>query len=233
MLREPSRPAEFDRYASRYEALVAASIGASGEGPEYFAAYKLSALRRSALPAHARVLDYGCGIGHLTQLLAEEYHAVHAFDPSPACLARARERAPAATFHSSDEELPEAYFDAVVVACVLHHVAPTSRANLVCRLASRLKPGGRLFVYEHNPLNPLTRRAVAQCEFDEDAILLWPGELRQLMRRAGMREVRLDYIVFFPRALAWLRRFEAQLRAVPLGAQTLTVATRAPDRAFR
>jgi len=229
MLQEPSRSAEFDRYASRYEALHAASVGASGEGAEYFAAYKLRALRRFALPAHARVLDYGCGVGSLTQLLAAAYDEVHAFDPSPACLARARERASAATFHNSDDQVPRGYFDAVVLACVLHHVAPTGRADLVSRLASRLKPGGRLFVYEHNPLNPLTRRAVAQCEFDEDAILLWPGELKQLMRSAGMQEVRLDYIVFFPRALAWLRRFEARLRAVPLGAQTLTVATRAPE----
>jgi hypothetical protein len=86
-----------------------------------------------------------------------------------------------------------------------------------------LRPGGHVVVFEHNPLNPVTRRAVAACPFDDDAILLWPWQARSLLRRSGFDAVTLDYIVFFPKPLAFLRRLEPRLRGVALGAQQMLV----------
>jgi hypothetical protein len=63
------------------------------------------------------------------------------------------------------------------------------------------------------------------CAFDDDAVLLWPWQLRPLLRSAGFEVDRVDYIVFIPRALAKLRPLEPYLRHLALGAQTLTVAT--------
>jgi hypothetical protein len=94
---------------------------------------------------------------------------------------------------------------------------------VVSLVASKLAPGGRLFVFEHNPYNPLTRRAVRDCPFDDDAILLPPGEVRGLLQRAALAGVRQDFVLFFPRSLARLRPLEPWLRWCPLGAQTLTV----------
>ena len=37
-----------------------------------------------------------------------------------------------------------------------------------------LKNDGQLIIFEHNPLNPITRKIVKECEYDEDAILLTP-----------------------------------------------------------
>jgi hypothetical protein len=73
-------------------------------------------------------------------------------------------------------------------------------------------------------LNPLTQRAVSTCPFDDDAILLWPWQLRPLFRSAGFSVQRLDYIVFFPRLFAKLRPLEPYLRHIALGAQTMTIA---------
>jgi SAM-dependent methyltransferase len=131
----------------------------------------------------------------------------------------ARERAPGATFYSDREQLPERTYAIAILANVLHHVPPAERAELVTFVASRLRPGGALVLWEHNPMNPLTRKAVRDCPFDEDAILLWPSELRSLLATAGTHNVRRDWVVFFPAALSKLRFLERSLRLCPLGAQ--------------
>ena len=81
-------------------------------------------------------------------------------------------------------------------------------------------------VFEHNPLNPVTRKAVADCPFDEDAELLYPWTVTGLLRDAGLAEVALRYIVFFPRALAALRPLEPKLSRLPAGAQVMAVGVR-------
>ncbi len=212
----------FDRYAQDYEDLLAESVRASGEGPDYFAEYKCRVLVGAWRPrAGAPVLDYGCGTGLLTRHLAGTFigREVHGYDPSSESVSRARRRVQDAKFFSSEAELKKGSYGAVVVANVLHHVPVADRATVLSRIAALLEPGGSLFVFEHNPLNPLTRRAVANCRFDDDAILLGPLELPRLLRDAGFRDVKRDFIVFFPRALARLRGLEPTLARVPLGAQ--------------
>jgi SAM-dependent methyltransferase len=222
----PSAPeAKFDAYAENYLALHAKNITASGEEPSYFADYKVRCLERLLGGDFAEpVLDYGCGVGMLTERLSARWADVHGFDPSPDSVAQARGRAAQATFHHQRELLPAAYFGVVVLANVLHHVPPPERPALIQFVATRLRPGsGRLVVFEHNPLNPLTRRAVATCEFDDDAILLWPGELRRLLADNALTRVERRFIVFFPRFLAALRWSEPYLGWLPLGAQMMVV----------
>jgi SAM-dependent methyltransferase len=216
-------PATFDQYAGRYEDLHAASVTASGEAPEYFARYKLGCLERNGVRRGDPVLDFGCGIGGLTRLLTDQYAEVHGYDPSPASLARAEVSAPGAVFHADLATVPEGHFSVAVLSGVLHHVPPAERELLLASVRRTLAPGGRVFVFEHNPINPLTRRAVAACAFDDDAILLWPWEARRLLRGSGYDRVRLDYIVFFPKALGFLRHLEPKLRWLALGAQVMVV----------
>lgn len=224
----PGAPQKFDAYAGSYEALHAASIAGSGEPTEYFAEYKLACLKRLGAPTAEPILDFGAGTGNLTEQLVKEFRAVTAYDPSAESLAQAKRRAPAATTVGTEEGIPDGTFATAVLSGVLHHVPPPERPELVARVRRKLRPGGRLFVFEHNPLNPLTRRAVHLCPFDDDAVLLYPWQLRPLLSRAGYAVERVDYIVFFPRALSRLRPLEPYLRRVVVGAQTLTVA-RNPD----
>jgi SAM-dependent methyltransferase len=106
-----------------------------------------------------------------------------------------------------------------VAACVFHHIPPQDRLHWTRELNRVLKPGAQFFIYEHNPLNPLTRKVVRDCEFDEDAILLPLQESRELLLQAGFDDISHDYIVFFPRILGFLRPIERLLRSLPLGAQ--------------
>jgi SAM-dependent methyltransferase len=217
---------EFDAYAGSYEEDHRSSIAASGEDPAYFHDYKVACLARKGVSEDGPLLDFGCGIGNLTERFVTRYHDVHGFDPSAASLAIAKERAPAARFHDDASTLPQDHFATAVLSGVLHHVAPNRRFEVMRKVRSTLRPGGRVVIFEHNPLNPVTRRAVATCAFDDDAILLWPWEATTLLEQAGFADVELDYIVFFPRPLAFLRPLEPRLGRVMLGAQMMVVATK-------
>jgi len=218
--------AKFDDYARSYDALHNQNLAASGEPLEYFSAYKRACLERLGAPSGEPLLDYGCGIGNVTRALADGFREVHGLDPSAESLKVARERVPTATFHASIHGVPVNYFGSAVLSGVLHHVPRPERAGVLEDVRSKLRPGGRLYVFEHNPLNPVTRRTVATCPFDDDADLLWPWQARRLLAAAGFRDVRLQFIVFFPRPLAALRPLEPHLGWLPLGAQQLVIGTR-------
>jgi 2-polyprenyl-3-methyl-5-hydroxy-6-metoxy-1,4-benzoquinol methylase len=223
----PPTEAEFDSFASHYEELHASSIKITGETPEYFAAYKASYIARILPPGPCRILDYGCGIGMLSRhLLREVPHArVDGFDPSQESIARIDAILRAQGIFTSNSDLLSSNYDLIAIANVLHHVKPDDRQDLIDRVTLRLAPMGKLVIFEHNPANPLTRWAVAHCAFDGDAILLWPGETIKYLKRAGLTTAR-DYIVFFPRWLGSLRRFEPLLRSCPLGAQYAVIGAK-------
>lgn len=227
---EASAGQKFDAYSDEYQALHASSVAASGEGTEYFAEYKLRCLtERLGLRRGDRLLDFGCGIGNLTELLVRGFDAVHGFDPSEKSLEVCARRAPGAVLHGSEEAIPEGAFQTAILSGVLHHVPVGEREGLLRRVRRKLHPSGKVVVFEHNPLNPLTQRAVKMCPFDDDAVLLWPWEARRTLERSGFARARLDFIVFFPRALRRLRPIEPLLRGLPLGAQMMIVAERGGD----
>jgi SAM-dependent methyltransferase len=224
----PPQGQKFDAYARSYVDLHRESIRSSGEEPAYFHQYKRRCIERlDGVDFGEPILDYGCGVGTLAEQLVSCFSRVHGFDPSTESVAMARARVPRATFHPDVAEIPEGHFGLLVMSCVLHHVRPVEREGLLRVALTKLRPGGRLVVFEHNPLNPLTRKAVADCPFDDDAVLLWPREARRLLERSGYSRVRRDFIVFLPRALSRLRFIEPYLRAVPIGAQMMLVGVRA------
>ncbi|WP_250628519.1 class I SAM-dependent methyltransferase [Pinirhizobacter soli] len=218
---------EFDHYAGQYDDMHVASIAASGEEPAYFSAYKaqyMAAHARAGMPAPV-ILDFGCGIGNSLPHLHASFPAavLHGSDPSGESIRMAKARVGdiASVVESPDDALPYAdhTFDLALVACVLHHIRPYDRTRWMAELRRVMRPGGQLFIFEHNMLNPLTRKVVRDCPFDEDAVFLPRTELLGLMRDAGFAQVDSQYVVFFPRPLAALRPLEPLLGWLPLGAQ--------------
>ena len=90
-----------------------------------------------------------------------------------------------------------------------------------------LKPGGRLYVFEHNPRNPLVRHVIARTPIDENAILLDAREVQDGLLGSGRYELETDYLMFMPPGIAWLRFVDRALAWLPLGAQ-YAVAARKP-----
>ena len=223
---------EFDRYSSNYQELLDKSVRITGESGEYFAAYKARFVASRVAPRpDCRILDYGCGMGLVTGQLKKTLPRarVDGYDVSRESLERmdAGLRSQG-KFVTSTNELQENY-DVVMMANVLHHIEPEKRQPAIAEAAGLLAPGGKLVIFEHNPANPLTRRAVAACPFDEHAILLPPRETMSYLRQCGFEEITLDYIVFFPRVLSWLRPMEGALGRCPLGAQYAAWASRARE----
>ena len=217
---------EFDQYANDYEALVERSLAASGEGPAYFARRRAEFLtnqlsRLGVRPE--RVLDFGCGTGgavpHLLEVLRPA--GVVGVDPSAKSLEVARKRHGAAnvTFHLPSDSPPTGDIDVAYCNGVFHHIPPRQRAEAVDYVYRSLRPGGVFSFWEHNPFNPGTRYSMYRCPFDEDAVTLTAGQARRLLRAAGFRVLRTDYLFIFPRFLKALRGLEAVVTKLPLGGQ--------------
>ena len=102
---------------------------------------------------------------------------------------------------------------------MFHHIDHAEHVAKLREIRRVLADGGWLFVFEHNPWNPLTRRAVRDCPFDENAHLMTAGTLRQRALEAGFSSAKVRYRIFFPAPLARLRPLEKLLTWLPLGAQ--------------
>jgi 2-polyprenyl-3-methyl-5-hydroxy-6-metoxy-1,4-benzoquinol methylase len=220
---------KFDTYSQDYEALVATSTRLFGEEAAYFARAKAEFLARQVSTAFSgKILDYGCGIGLLSRALASRFGdaVVHGFDPSPGSFAAVPAELRARGCFSTDPSKLDRDYDVVVLANVMHHVPVRERSALIRSLRDRVAPCGCVVAFEHNPANPLTRSAVAHCPFDDDAVLLWPGELKQHFLVGGFSQVKRQYVTFFPRLLAGLRGFEPLLGWCPLGGQYAVIASK-------
>jgi 2-polyprenyl-3-methyl-5-hydroxy-6-metoxy-1,4-benzoquinol methylase len=225
-----SAMAEFDRFATNYKSVLDRSVAIAGESSEYFTEYKAAYIDRLlGRERDRKILDFGCGVAMLSSALAKlrAGDTIHGFDVSDESLeqveAGLRERG---VFTSSLDALHRDY-DLIVVSNVMHHLPPAERQATISDLASRLTRGGTLLVIEHNPFNPVTRWVVSHCDFDDDAILLWPKEVRRYFTEAGLKTARRDYVLFFPRFLSRLRGIEPALGWFPLGAQYALSATAA------
>lgn len=218
--------AKFDGYAKSYNDLHAESVKTIGEDPDYFAGYKIAYLREKE-PDGQAIFDFGCGVGNCLKHLVVDFPkaAIHGADVSADSVEQARQACPGVKLGVIGETLPiQAHsMDVAIAVGVFHHIPPADRQDWVHQLRSVLKPGGRLYFFEHNPINPVTRKIVRDCPFDDDAILLPHRESERRMADAGFSEVRTEFVMFFPKALAAFRPLERYLRWLPIGAQYVTV----------
>jgi hypothetical protein len=86
-----------------------------------------------------------------------------------------------------------------------------------------VRENGLVVIYEHNPWNPLTRLAVARCEFDVGVTLLRPLETQRLLQRHRAPALETRYIGFFPWRKHLFRAVERRIARVPFGAQYVAV----------
>jgi SAM-dependent methyltransferase len=220
----------FDSYDKSYDAVVQSSIDFSGLPHSFFMTAKADLLRdllatRLLVEGKPDALDVGCGVGAFHPAISGMFRRLCGTDVSAASIEEAKRRNPGAEYKTYDGEvLPydSATFDCATAICVMHHVAPEKWLHFLREIRRVLRPGGLVCVIEHNPFNPLTRLAVARCEFDRDAVLLRAGQTERLMANAGLRDIDTRYFLLLPWATPLMRRIEHSVRRAPLGAQYAT-----------
>jgi SAM-dependent methyltransferase len=223
---------EFDRVGESYEAAVDEAISFAGQEHGFYLEVKARRLvelaRRRLGPGRPKALDVGCGPGLFDRHVASAFE-LHGVDVSHAMVERARETNPGVDYAVSEPGRlphPDGRCDLAFAVCVLHHVDRADRLPLVREAARVVRPGGLVAVFEQNPWNPLTRRVVRDCAFDEDVELLPRRELTRLLRAAGLEVVSAHYLLFFPWRGRLFEAAERLLAAVPLGAQYVVAGRR-------
>jgi SAM-dependent methyltransferase len=225
--------AEFDRFADAYYDQHRENVAVTGEGPEYFAEYKIRQLRKIVEREHvgvSRICDFGSGIGNSIPYFRKYFPdaALTSSDVSERSLTLGKQRYPGGGHYVliEDSRVPcEANsFDVTFSACVFHHIPHEEHVMWLKELRRITRPSGLIAIFEHNPLNPLTVRAVNTCPFDENAELIFARSLAKRLSAAGWVAPRIRYNLFFPRGLAWLRPLEARLGWLPFGAQYVAFA---------
>ena len=223
---------EFDAIADDYYRQHAANIKVTGEDPEYFHRYKVADsceyLKHRGRGVNS-ILDFGSGIGNSVPYFREYFPKTKLYcaDVSWRSIELSRQRYPGEEVYLQIESsipVTDQTFDAVYTACVFHHIPHDEHIRWMRELLWVTKVGGNIILFEHNPINPLTVRAVNTCPFDVNAKLIRAGVLRRTILSAGWRDATIEYKVFFPRALAPFRPFEKYLRKACFGAQYRIVA---------
>jgi SAM-dependent methyltransferase len=218
-----TKKVDFDQYAADYDSKLGEDLKFFEES-SYFAEYKIKIVRNELKSTPARILEYGCGIGRNLTFITKYFpdSKIFACDISVKSLEIAGKSNPSVNLFRIEDDLiaiHENKFDLIFISCVFHHIEPPLRQESMNKIRSLLKPGGMLYIFEHNTLNPVTRKIVRECPWDEDAILLKPSELKTLFANSNLIFKKLKYTLFFPSFLKFLRPLEKLLTWLPLGGQ--------------
>lgn len=114
-------------------------------------------VKRFGLHGDEWVLDFGCGSGICTRTIAKKLSPqgrITGVDISGYWIAKAQKRL--ADFANAECKrgdirkmaLPDAAYDLISIVHTLHDIHPAERQSTVDALVPKLKPGGRLFLYE-------------------------------------------------------------------------------------
>lgn len=118
-------------------------------------------------------------------------------------------------------------FDLVFTACVMHHIDPKERDAWVDAVLSRMNPGGYWAIFEHNLINPYTKRIVTDVDNKVDDVN-WMYSRKKLLglfeNKKNVNVFWQGYTLFSPfRSLSLITNIERLLKWCPLGAQQCVV----------
>lgn len=229
----------FDTYAETYRTVINDSVKASGEKYEFFIQLRVR-MMAERVKNHWKegyvgtLLDYGCGTGATEHYLRQYFPcmSIVGADASQESIRLANmSPLPDVSYEALVESkgaLPfdGKKFDLAYSNGTFHHIQPGARVEALSELYRVLKVGGLLYVFENNPYNPLTMRAMKANPFDEGMVAVKPCEMKAMGEQAGLVHMATWFYFFFPSCLRYFRKFDDYLAWLPIGAQYGTCFTR-------
>lgn len=152
-------------------------------------------LARRHGPAEGRVLEIGCGLGHLLGWLSGQYQ-VTGGDVNQWALEQARQNVPVGEFLELDAQnlslFPDNHFNIVIVKHVVEHLPDPEEA--VSEMGRVLAPGGLLLLATPNLDSPMRTRKGENWVGYQDPThisLKPPEEWLSMIQNAGMQPKRV------------------------------------------
>lgn len=226
--------AEFDTYAEGYEGGAFNPLARLiGKNQTTFIDVKAKWITEHLEKSpDLKLLDFGCGTGELINCLKKNDFKgqIEGCDVSRQMLIKASERLSendSKRFKLLEgDRLPynDNEFDVLTAVCVFHHIDKEQHALRISEIKRVLKPNGRIFVFEHNPFNPITRIMVAQAPMDKNAVLVSPQRMKKTITASNFIDVSIEYMLFLPPRFSWTTNVDRVLKHVPLGGQYVVSA---------
>ena len=209
----------FDNYADNYKDYITKSLGNIENNLNYFHIKKSEILKKELGYEPKKILDLGCGVGTMLGLMIDKFSSssFYAYDESKKSMDYIKKIFP--KINCLENLKTNEKFDLIFLSSVVHHVKSTDRDAFFKNIYNLLNPNGVMFIFEHNPYNPITLKMVANCEFDADAELIKKNDLINLCKKNNFEIIKSGYIHFFPSKLGFLFKLESYLKWFFLGAQ--------------
>jgi 2-polyprenyl-3-methyl-5-hydroxy-6-metoxy-1,4-benzoquinol methylase len=219
----------FDSFSKNYNEDLNDAIRLTGYDSSALTKAKLQKLQE-LFPDLARLnfnlLDFGCGIGNLFESVKQFFPCASytGVDQSGESIIKAQSRFSASSiFHNlNSENWKNTKYDLIFSAGVFHHIPHDEHKKILKELSDLLNPNGKLVIWEHNPFNPITRKIVNDCVFDQDAVLIYPSRMKKNMLEIPLANIKVIYTTFFPKIFSSLNVLDPYLGWLPLGGQFIT-----------
>ena len=148
-----------------------------------------------------RVLEVGCGQGHLTKRLADRGIDITGIDANPNA-PEVAESERVLYMRAEALEFEDESFDIILSVHAIEHIPPLSQA--LAEMARVLKPAGQaLHIYPAEPIMGLyaipTSVILHGTPFKARQVhchKLWPSKLRAMMESIGLRETHHEFNLF-------------------------------------
>jgi len=217
----------FDNIAASYDKELEDSLGKfCNKDIGIFAEYKVKIVASKLYQKPLAILEFGCGTGRNNIFMKKIFPESKIFgcDISEKSIEIASNTNSCVKYDTitKPDDLILAYtepFDCIFISNVFHHIPFDEHKVWIDALYKILSKEGNIFIFEHNPYNPITKHVFNNCKIDIGATMLKPSYCYNLFKKTDFTTIKLKYTLFFVWRNDFFEFVERMFCWLPLGAQ--------------